>query len=236
MRLASPLHTTSAVAGSGVYLETVAPVVQANRVVIPARTQVLGEVEDAKRPGRVKGRAQFRLHFTSLVFANNYAAPIDGTLLSLPGNHTVRTQDSKGTIEPVDQLDRDVVTLAGATTAGFLVGSVRGGRIRASEYSAIGAGVGAGVALGEILFTRGDDIRLDSGSLVEMVLRQPIAVEQQWVPTTSESVTQSRYALPEPKPSSVPSEQNVRRSSASHSRGLRLPILPWPFRAFDLMR
>ena len=230
MKLVSPLHTTSAVAGSGVYLETAAPVVQANRVVIPLRTQVLGDVEDARRPGRVKGRAQLRLHFTSLVFANNYVTPIDGALQSLPGNGAVRTQDTKGTIEPVDQIDRDVGMLATTTAAGFLIGSIRGGRIRASEYSARGAGIGAGIGLGEILFTRGDDIRLESGSLVEMVLRQPITVELQQVPTSLESVSQSRFALPEPRQNSVPLEQNGRSYRAPRGRGLRLPILPWPMR------
>src|SRR5262249_27252961 len=89
MELSSPLHTTSAVDGSGVYLETVFPVVQENHVVIPARTQVLGVVDAEKRPGRVKGKARFQFHFTSLVFANNYVAAIDGALQSLPGNSKV---------------------------------------------------------------------------------------------------------------------------------------------------
>jgi hypothetical protein len=40
MVLKSPLHTTSGTAGSGLYLETLFPVVQSNGVVIPAHTQV----------------------------------------------------------------------------------------------------------------------------------------------------------------------------------------------------
>jgi hypothetical protein len=38
MVLKSPLHTTSGTAGSGLYLETLYPVVQGNRVVIPTHT------------------------------------------------------------------------------------------------------------------------------------------------------------------------------------------------------
>ena len=105
MALKSPLHTTSAVAGSGLYLETVSPVVQENHVAIPVMTQVLGTVDGDKRPGRVQGRAQFHFRFTNLVFANNYVLPIDGALQSLPGNKKVRTQDAEGTIQPVDQID-----------------------------------------------------------------------------------------------------------------------------------
>src|SRR5579864_2823177 len=44
MVLKSPLHTTSGTAGSGLYLETLYPVVQGNGVVIPAHTLVQGVV------------------------------------------------------------------------------------------------------------------------------------------------------------------------------------------------
>src|ERR1700694_607722 len=77
--LKSPLHTTSADSGAGIYSETASVVVQDGRVLIPLKAQVQGTVESSKRPGRVKGRAQFLLHFTSLTFPNNnYTVPIDG--------------------------------------------------------------------------------------------------------------------------------------------------------------
>ena len=74
MTLTSPLHTTSARAGAGVYLETSWPVVQDGQVVIPAHSRVLGEVEHERRPGRVKGRSQFLLHFTSLILPTTVVA------------------------------------------------------------------------------------------------------------------------------------------------------------------
>jgi len=225
MALQSPLHTTSGVEGSGIYLETVFPVVQENHVVIPVRTQVLGVVDAEKRPGRVKGRAQFRFHFTSLVFANNYVTPIDGALQSLPGNAKVRTQDAEGTIEPVDQIDPDVAALAEGAAGGFVIGSVRGGRIKATGYSAIGAGIGAGVALGKILFTRGDEIHLASGTLIEMVLSHPISIELQHVPVDAES--QSRYAPPEESRALRPLDNNDSSSPPPQRRRPR--PRPWPF-------
>ena len=42
MVLKSPLHTTSGTAGSGLYLETLYPVVEGSGVVIPAHTLVQG--------------------------------------------------------------------------------------------------------------------------------------------------------------------------------------------------
>jgi len=67
LTLMSPLHTVSARAGSGLYLETVADVIQQNRIVIPAKTLVQGEVEKPARPGRVKGRGQLQFHLTTLI-------------------------------------------------------------------------------------------------------------------------------------------------------------------------
>ena len=51
MRLISPLHTTSSTPGSGVYLETVFPVVENGQVMIPEHTRALGVVADERRPG-----------------------------------------------------------------------------------------------------------------------------------------------------------------------------------------
>jgi hypothetical protein len=53
MVLKSPLHTTSGTAGSGIYLETLFPVVQDNKVTIPAHTFVEGVVEGNRRPGHL---------------------------------------------------------------------------------------------------------------------------------------------------------------------------------------
>src|SRR5260370_24668250 len=118
-----------------------------------------GRSRRGKASRRVKGRAQFRFHFTSLVFANNYVTPIDGALQSLPGNAKVRTQDAEGTIEPVDQIDPDVAALAEGAAGGFVLGSGRGGRIQAARSSSIGPWLCRGGALGKILFTAGNGIQ-----------------------------------------------------------------------------
>lgn len=171
--LTSPLHTTSATAGSGVYSETAAAVVQDNHVVIPLRAQVQGAVESEQRPGRVKGRAQFLLHFTTLIFPNNYVVSIDGVLQSLPGSAKLRTSNKAGTLEPVDQIDKDVSTILKPALIGGAIGSIRS--LGPGTFTGAGAGGAAGLA--KVLFTRGDEIRLAPGSTLEMVLRRPMSFE-----------------------------------------------------------
>ncbi len=173
MKLTSALHTTSSAAGSGIYLETSFPVIENDRTLIPEHTRVMGVVEGERRPGRVRGRAQMRLRFTKLILPNNHELSIAGNLQSLPGSRDHRTVGQEGTIEPVDQIDADVYTVAKTTGAGIVIGSI----------SHIGIGVprgallGAGIGLGKVLFTRGDEIFLPVGTQVEMVLQRPLTVQ-----------------------------------------------------------
>jgi hypothetical protein len=173
MKLISPLHTTSSTPGSGVYLETAFPVVENNRVVIPEHTRVMGVVADERRPGRVQGRAQMRLRFTQLILPDNRQLSVVGSLQGLPGSRTNRTVNNEGTLEPVDQIDADVYTVAKTTGAGVLVGSIRHVGIGVGP----GALIGAGLGLAKVLFTRGDEISLPVGTRVEMVLQRPLTVQ-----------------------------------------------------------
>jgi len=184
MVLRSPLHTTSGTAGSGIYLETLFPVIQGDRVVIPARTQVQGVVESNRRPGHVERVSEFRFRFTNFIFPNNRATAIDGNLLGIPGAHGIRTRDSKGTLQPVDQPEKVVTPAAAGAVGGAIIGSVRHFGIG----TFVGAGLGAGLGLGSVLLKRGDEISLQAGTQVEMVLATPLSLDQAQVTANSRCV------------------------------------------------
>lgn len=174
MKLISPLHTTSSTPGSGVYLETVFPVVENDHIVIPEHTRVMGVMADERRPGRMKGRAQMRLRFTHLILPDDHELSIVGNLQSLPGSSKNRSVNHEGTIEPVDQIDADVYTMAKATGAGVLVGALSHSGRAGLGYGAL---IGGGLGLAKVLFTRGDEISLPVGTRVEMVLQHPLIVQ-----------------------------------------------------------
>jgi len=188
MKLISPLHTTSSTSGSGVYLETVFPVVLHDRVVIPEHTRVLGTVQWQRRPGRVSGRAQMRLQFTQLILPDNHVLSISGRLQSLPGSTRNRTVDQEGLIEPVDQIDADVHSVVGGAAVGAIFGGIGG---RSLTSLGIGMLVGGGVGLSKALFTRGDELSLPPGTLVEMVLKHPLTVQ----PPAETNGSQSQNAI-----------------------------------------
>jgi type IV secretion system protein VirB10 len=173
MVLKSPLHTTSGTAGSGLYLETLYPVVQGNGVVIPARTLVQGVVESNERPGHLKRTSEFRFRFTTLIFPNNLVVPINGVLQSIPGARNIRTQGEDKKLEPVDQTEKVITPVAASSVGGAIIGS--------NSHIGIGllpgAGVGAGLGLLAVLLKRGDEISLPQGTSVEMVLAAPFSLD-----------------------------------------------------------
>jgi len=174
MDLKSSLHSTSATPGSQVYLETVLPVVQDDRVAIPVHTRIMGVVEDERRPGRVKGRAQFRLRFTSIILPNDHVVKISGALQGLPGSTRIRRVKADGTIQPVDQIDKDVKTMTMGILPGAILAVVGGPLAPAARIGGFGAGLG----LFKVLFSRGDSLDLPAGTAMEMVLDQPVTLER----------------------------------------------------------
>ena len=84
----------------------------------------MGVVADERRPGRIQGRAQMRLRFTQVILPDNRELSVVGSLQSLPGSSRNRTVNNEGTLEPVDQIDADVYSVAKTTGLGVLVGSI----------------------------------------------------------------------------------------------------------------
>ena len=182
LQLRSAVNTKSARPGDGVYLASTFPVVVGNRVMIPTGVYVQGVVDRVVRPGRVKGKAQLDMHFTSMIFPNGTVAEIPGVVNSLPGAHkqTVK-DDGEGTIEQDSDKGRNAGKTAGiAIPAGGTIGSISGlPSGHPTEGALAGIGVGAATVGLVTLFTRGADVNIESGTQVEMVLQRPLMLEEE---------------------------------------------------------
>jgi len=180
LQLRSAINTKSAKPGDGIYLASTFPVVVGNRVMIPAGVYVQGVVDRVARAGRVKGRAQLDLHFTSIIFPNGTVVEIPGIINSLPGAKDRKVKNEEGTIEQDGNKGRDVARAAEAGAEGAGVGTIGGA---AAGHPLEGAAIGGlgGIAVGAVvaLFTRGDDINIENGTPVEMVLQRPLILEDE---------------------------------------------------------
>lgn len=175
LHLKSPLNTKNARVGDAVYCETAFPVTQDNVTVIPPHTYVKGQVTRVERPGRVKGRAELQLHFNTLIFPDGYTIQLPGSLQNVPGSDNSAMADKEeGTVKANGQKAKDAGTVAETAGAGAAIGGITA---RSVEGAGIGGGIGGAVGLARVLMTRGQDVRLETGSAVEMVLERPLSVD-----------------------------------------------------------
>src|ERR1700751_2757675 len=70
LALKQAISTRNAQEGDPVYCETTFPFVIDDRIVIPAGTYIQGKSSRVQRPGRIKGRAELLMHFTSMIYPN----------------------------------------------------------------------------------------------------------------------------------------------------------------------
>lgn len=180
--LRSAIDTRSAKAGDGVYLSSIFPVVVGNRVMIPTGVYVQGVIDRVQRGGRIKGKAQLDMHFTSIIFSNGSVVEIPGVVDSLPGakNQTVNS-NGEGTIQQNGDKGRNAGQAAEiALPTGAGVGTI-GGASSGHPIEGGLAGLGAGLAtVGVVsLFTRNADVDIPTGTQVEMVLQRPLELEKE---------------------------------------------------------
>jgi hypothetical protein len=180
LQLNSAINTKSARAGDGVYLTSIFPVVVGNRVMIPPGVYVQGVIDRVVHPGRVKGKAQLDMHFTSMIFPNGSVVEIPGMVNSLPGAHDQAVKnDGEGTIEQNGDKGRNAGETAKiALPTGAGVGTI-GGAATGHPIEGGLAGLGAGaLTVGLVsLFTRNADVNIPAGTQVEMLLQQPLQLQ-----------------------------------------------------------
>ncbi len=174
LTLKQAISTHSARVGDPVYAQTAFPIVQNNRIVIPEGTFVQGTIRSVVHPGKVKGRAQLQMTFTSMIFPNGYTVVLPGAVEGVPGSNNSAIKDSEGTIEQSGTKGKDAQTIATSTIPGAAIGAIADG----GKGAGIGAGVGGVVGLATVLLTRGPDVALGAGSSVEMVLERTIEIDR----------------------------------------------------------
>lgn len=172
--LKQAISTKNARQGDPVYAATAFPFVLNDRVVVPAGTYVQGRIMHVQRAGRVHGRAEVLIHFTSLIFPTGYTVMLPGAVENVPGADKGSIKDSEGTVRQDSQTAQKVGTVATSTGTGAVLGRVVSG---SGKGAAIGAGVGGAAGAAIALLTRGNDLKLDAGSSIEMVIQRAIKLD-----------------------------------------------------------
>jgi hypothetical protein len=178
LSLKQAISTKNAREGDAVYAETAFPFVVDNRVIVPEGSYIQGKIAHVERAGHGKGRAEILMHFTSMIYPSGYTVMLPASVENTPGADNKSVKDSEGTIQQDSDTGKKVEdaakggvygTMGGATAGGLATGGLNGARV--------GAGVGAVAGIGWALLKRGNDVKLDVGTSIEMEIQRPITVD-----------------------------------------------------------
>jgi len=164
--LHSAITTRNAHAGDPVYLETVFPVVINEKILIPAGSYVQGEIQEAKRPGKAKGRGEIRIRLNTMILPNGYSVSFNA-IPSNAGTGGNESTESEGKIKGDSDKATDIGTVVKSTGIGAGIGAIAG---QSGKGAGIGAGAGAAVGLATVLLTRGPELELPRGTTLDGVL------------------------------------------------------------------
>jgi hypothetical protein len=178
LALKQAISTKNARDGDAVYAVTTFPVVVNDRIVIPAGTYVQGRISNVKRGGRIKGRAEVLMHFSTLIYPSGYTVILPGAVQNVPGAEKTSMKDEEGTVRQDSQTGEKAKTVATAAGTGAVIGGLSNG----VKGGLIGAGIGGGIGTAIGLLTRGNDVRMDAGTTLEMVIQREVPLDGSRVP------------------------------------------------------
>jgi hypothetical protein len=128
-------------------------------VVARKGTDIYGRLANAQEAGHIKGSAELQLELTRMV-VNGQDYPLESSDYTLKGKGR-----GGNTAEKV----------GGGAALGAIIGAIAGG----GKGAAIGAGVGAGAGGAVQVFTRGQQVKVPSETLLEFRLQQPVTISAQ---------------------------------------------------------
>ncbi|MEO8028940.1 MAG: hypothetical protein ABI823_20840 [Bryobacteraceae bacterium] len=181
IQLRQPISTKGAAPGNAIYAQTAFPIVIRGDMVIPAGTWVQGVVDHVTRAGRIKGTAELQFHLTTLIYPNGYTLDIAAAIDQVPGDQGTHMKEP-GMIKHDAEKGKDLEKIGTAASQGGQIGALAGA---AASPSIRGLGVGgvAGIAAGTLigLLSRGTDVRFETGTSIEIVLNQSMAIDAEKV-------------------------------------------------------
>jgi type IV secretion system protein VirB10 len=144
-----------------------------DKVVVPAGTYVQGKISTIKPAGRLKGRAEVLIHFTSMIYPSGYTVMLPGSIENAPAVDRAKVKDKEGTIQADSDKGKTARTVAQPAAEGALTGAV----VRGGEGALIGAGIGGAVGTTIAALTHGNEVKMGPGTTLEVVLERDVAVD-----------------------------------------------------------
>lgn len=176
LRMVNSVSTRTAKAGDSVYLQTASPIAADGQILVPVGTYVQGTVAEAKRSGRVKGRAEIALHLDTLTFSSGKAVKIGAPHVDSvdSGQSGQKVEGNEGVVKQSSSKLQDLGQIAILAGTGAAIGGIAD---QGWKGAGIGGAAGGAVGLARTLLTRGHEVDLRVGSTLDVVFDRPLTIE-----------------------------------------------------------
>ena len=176
LRMENSISTRTAQDGDYVYLRTGTPISVAGNIILPVGSYVQGVVTNAKRSGRVKGRAELAIRLETITLPSGSVYKFSPKLASVdsPGNEDQKVVGKENSVEAGSTHGEDAARIAILAGSGGALGAIVD---RGARGAGIGAGAGAAVGLATVLLTRGREVELRQGTSLDVIFDRPVALE-----------------------------------------------------------
>jgi type IV secretion system protein VirB10 len=183
LSLRTALDTKHTQEGDHVYLETIAPIAVAGRVVIPRGSYVNGTVTESKPAKGIKTKGEMYIRFDTLVLPNGVTRDFRSRLASADASARGTVDAKEGKVTGERDSSGDAKTVAIGTGVGASVGAIAGSAAgHPLGGTGIGAAAGAAVGLATIFHGKRPEAVLPRGTIVEMVLDRDLTYSRTEIP------------------------------------------------------
>lgn len=176
LRMENSISTRTAQDGDYVYLRTGTPISVAGNIILPVGSYVQGVVTNARRSGRVKGRAELAIRLETITLPSGSVYKFSPKLASVdsPGDADQKVVGKENSVEAGSTHGQDAARIAILAGSGGALGAIVD---RGARGAGIGAGAGAAVGLATVLLTRGREVELRQGTSLDVIFDRPVALE-----------------------------------------------------------
>ncbi len=175
LRMENSISTRTAQDGDYVYLRTGTPISVAGNIILPVGSYVQGVVTNAKRSGRVKGRAELAIRLETITLPTGSVYKFSPKLASVDsGARDQKVVGNENSVQEGSTHGQDAARIAILAGSGGALGAIVD---RGARGAGIGAGAGAAIGLATVLLTRGREVELRQGTALDVTFDRPVALE-----------------------------------------------------------
>lgn len=178
--LTSPIDSAVAKPGDIFNAKLYAPLYVGNDLVLPANTQLEGQVTSSEKGGHAGLNGTLTMRLTTAITPDGARYPLSA-IIATAQNQPGVVEDKQGNLKgrttkatAASGVGRAVAWTAGGTLLGIIFAPIVAGSVAAGAVA--GVATGGAVGLGSNLWRKGKDVKIASGTRVQFSLDQPMSL------------------------------------------------------------